>query len=73
MDNEANINQKICEVKYECNSFTHEQIAKSEGKIGNITIIFTKTFNCFQRFMWKVCFGLEIKNLKEDIENENND
>lgn len=65
MDNEVNINQKICEVKYECNPFIYEQTAKSEGKIGNITIIFTKTFNCFQRFMWKVCFGLEIKNLKE--------
>ena len=65
MDNKIDINQKICEVKYECNPFIHEQIAKSEGKIGNITIIFTKSFSCFQRFMWKVCFGLEIKNLKE--------
>ena len=65
MDNEIDISQKICEVKYECNPFTHEQIAKSEGKIGNITIIFTKSFNWIQRFMWKVCFGLEIKNLKE--------
>lgn len=47
---------------------------KSQGKFGGNTIIyFTKSFNWFQRFMWKVCFGLEIKNLKEDIENENND
>ena len=73
MNNEGNINQKICEVKYDCNPFIHEKTAKSEGKIGNITIVFTKSFNWFQRLMWKVCFGLEIKNLKENIENENND
>ena len=73
MNNEGNINQKICEVKYDCNPFIHEKTAKSEGKIGNITIIFTKSFNWFQRFMWRVCFGLEIKNLKENIKNENND
>lgn len=65
MNNEVKINQKICEVKYTCNPFIHEQIAKSEGKIGNITIQFAKSFNWFQRFMWKACFGLEIKNLKE--------
>ena len=63
MDNE--INQKICEIKYESNPFIYEQTAKSEGKIGNITIIFAKSFNCLQRFMWKTCFGIEIKNLKE--------
>lgn len=63
MDNE--INQKICEIKYESNPFIYEQTAKSEGKIGNITIIFAKSFNCFQRFMWKTCFGIEIKKLKE--------
>ena len=63
MDNE--INQKICEIKYESNPFIYEQTAKSEGKIGNITIIIAKSFNCFQRFMWKTCFGIEIKNLKE--------
>ena len=63
MDNE--INQKICEIKYESNPFIYEQTAKSKGKIGNITIIFAKSFNCFQRFMWKTCFGIEIKNLKE--------
>ena len=73
MNDKIDIKQEICEVKYECNSFTHEQMAKAEGKIGNITIIFTKSFNRFQRFMWKACFGLEIKNLKENIENENND
>lgn len=39
---------------------------KAQGNFGGSTIIyFTKTFNCFQRFMWKVCFGLEIRNLKE--------
>ena len=63
MDNE--IKQKICEIKYESNPFIYEQTARSEGKIGNITIQFTRTFNWFQRFMWKVCFGLEMKNLKE--------
>lgn len=39
---------------------------KSQGEIGNITIGFTKRFNWFQRFMWKVCFGLKIKNIKEE-------
>ena len=62
---EKKINQKICEVKYDYNPFINVQTAKSEGKIGNITIQFTKSFNWFQRFMWKVCFGLEIKNLEE--------
>lgn len=39
---------------------------KAQGNFGGNTIIyFTKTFNWFQRFMWKVCFGLEIENLKE--------
>lgn len=38
---------------------------KSIGKIGNIEINFTKQFNCFQRFMWKKCFGMEIENIKE--------
>lgn len=39
---------------------------KARGIFGGNTIIyFTKSFNWFQRFMWKVCFGLEIKNLKE--------
>ena len=38
---------------------------KSQGKLGNLYINFTRTFNWFQRFMWKVCFGIEIKNLKE--------
>lgn len=47
---------------------------KAQGNFGGNTIIyFTKTFNWFQRFMWKVCFGGEIKNLKGDTENENND
>lgn len=39
---------------------------KARGIFGGNTIIyFIKTFNWFQRFMWKACFGLEIKNLKE--------
>lgn len=65
MNNEEDIIQKIDKVEYDYNPFIYEQTVKSEGKIGNITIQFTKSFNWFQRFMWKACFGLEIKNLKE--------
>lgn len=65
MNNEEDIIQKIDKVEYDYNPFIYEQTARSEGKIGNITIQFTKSFNWFQRFMWKACFGLEIKNLKE--------
>lgn len=42
-----------------------EKNYKSQGKLDYITINFTRRFNWFQRFMWKVCFGLEIKNLEE--------
>lgn len=36
---------------------------KSELKVGNIYIRFTKKFNKFQRFMLKMVFGLDIYNI----------
>lgn len=41
------------------------QKPKAEGIIGNITIYFPNTFNWLQRKMWKMCFGLDISNIKE--------
>lgn len=39
----------------------------SEMKIGNITIYNTKTFNRFQKKMWKWCFGFdEINDIGSD-------
>lgn len=36
---------------------------KSELRVGNIYIRFTKKFNKFQRFMLKIIFGLDIYNI----------
>lgn len=36
---------------------------KSELRVGNIYIRFTKKFNKFQRFMLKMVFGLDIYNI----------
>lgn len=49
----------------ELNNVIKEKDYKAQGKLDYITIYFTRTFNWFQRFMWKTCFGVEIKNLKE--------
>lgn len=62
------IEQKICEAKYLNNPYLEQEKPKSKGIIGNITIYFTKTFNCLQRFMWKKCFGLEINNMEANNE-----
>ena len=34
---------------------------KSEMKVGDITIMNTKHFNWFHKLMFKICFGIEIK------------
>ena len=39
---------------------------KSHFKIGNVIIHNTNLFNWFHRMMWKLFFGVEIENLKED-------
>ena len=56
---------KVVEIKNSTNPFLSQEEYKSKGTISNIEIYFNKRFNCIQRFMWKVCFGLEIENLKE--------
>ena len=57
------IEQKVS--KFEIAPFLNQKKPKAKGVISNIEIYFNKRFNWFQRFMWKACFGLEIKNLKE--------
>ena len=39
---------------------------KSHIKVGNLVIHNTHHFNWFHRIMWKLFFGFEIENLKED-------
>lgn len=39
---------------------------KSRLKIGNMVIHNTHHFNWFQRNMWKLFFGFEIENIKEN-------
>lgn len=39
---------------------------KSHLKIGNMVIYNTYHFNWFQRKMWKLFFGFEIENVKEN-------
>ena len=39
---------------------------KSHIKIGNIVIHNTHRFNWFERKMWKLFFGFEIENVKEN-------
>ena len=39
---------------------------KSYIRIGNVTIYSTHHFNWFQRKMWKLFFGFEIENVKEN-------
>lgn len=39
---------------------------KSHLKIGNLIIHNTHRFNWFERKMWKLFFGFEIENVKED-------
>lgn len=57
MNIEAKVDSAQCNFK--------QEKPKAQGIIGNITIYFPKTFNWLQRKMWKVCFGLEITNIKE--------
>jgi hypothetical protein len=40
---------------------------KSHIKIGNLIIHNTHRFNWFHRKMWKLFFGFEIENIKENI------
>ena len=42
-------------------------IIKSIMKCGNTHIHNTRRFNWFQRLMWKWCFGVEIENVEEHI------
>ena len=39
---------------------------KSLLEIGNLKIYNTKSFNWFNRFMFKLVFGISIKDIKED-------
>lgn len=55
------IEQKIDELGFAIK----QEKTKSQGIIGNFIIYFPRTFNWLQRKMWKICFGLEITNLKE--------
>lgn len=34
---------------------------KSEMNVGNLTIMNTKHFNWFHKLMFKICFGIDIK------------
>lgn len=59
-----NTKQKVDSICLNTTPFITMQKSKSQGTIGNITIDFNKTFNWLQRKMWKIYFGVEIKNLK---------
>ena len=39
---------------------------KSILKVGNLIVYNTRRFNLFQRCMWKLFFGIEIENIKEN-------
>lgn len=39
---------------------------KSRLRIGNLIIHNSKHFNWFHRLMWRICFGIKIKNIKEN-------
>lgn len=39
---------------------------KSHLKVGNMVIHNTRRFNWFERKMWKLFFGFEIENVKEN-------
>ncbi len=60
-------NKPFVEIKiYDENGNILPEIAqgyKSELRIGNIYVRFTKKFNWFQRFMLKTVFGLDIYNI----------
>ena len=43
---------------------------KSSITIGNLIIMNNKCFNWFQKKMWKIFFGADVKNIKEN-NNEN--
>ncbi len=60
------IEQKVTKIEYNTNPFLNQEEPKAKGIISNIEIHFNKRFNWLQRFMWKVCFGLEISNLKKE-------
>lgn len=59
------IEQKVDEIYLNINSFIKQEKTKSEMIVGDIKIYQNRTFNWLQRKMWKVCFGMEITNLKE--------
>lgn len=58
------LKQRVDSICLDTTLFLTIQKPKSRGTIGNITIDFNKKFNWLQRKMWKLCFGLEITNLK---------
>lgn len=41
----------------------YENETKTLLKCGNVTIQLNKTFNWFQKRMWKMFFGIEIENI----------
>lgn len=47
------------------NTLITNPVYKSEMIIGSITIRFEKRFNWLNRMMFKIFFGLTIKNIKE--------
>lgn len=59
------IEQKVDEIYLNINSFIKQEKPKSEMIVGDIKVYPNRTFNWLQRKMWKVCFGMEITNLKE--------
>ena len=47
------------------NTLTVNPVYKSEMIIGSMTIRFEKRFNWLNRLMFKLFFGLNIKNIKD--------
>lgn len=56
--------QEIIKIENNVNPFLNKEEPKSKGVISNIEIYFNKKFSWLQHKMWKICFGLEITNLK---------
>lgn len=36
------------------------------GELSQVQIVVHQRFNCFQKLMWKVCFGVVIEDYNED-------
>lgn len=66
MKTEESVTQTVINSRMDGYTLYREPEPKSKLLVGNMTIFNTKHFNWLNRIMFKIFFGITIKNIKEN-------